>query len=63
MTPITLELFSNWHQKQSNTFQPPHDDKFSENHQHNYDKPYIFLRDVDIEPLILDGEHHFFTQA
>jgi glutathione synthase/RimK-type ligase-like ATP-grasp enzyme len=37
----------------------PHDNNFSENHQHNYDKPYIFLRDVDIEPLILDGEHLF----
>lgn len=31
------------------------------NPQHTFDKPYIFLRDVDIEPLILDGEHHFFV--
>lgn len=23
----------------------------------HYDKPYIFLRDVDIEPIILEGEH------
>lgn len=30
-----------------------------ENHQYSFDKDYIFLRDVDIEPLILDGEHHF----
>ena len=29
------------------------------NHQHTFDKPYIFLRDVDIEPLILDGEYLF----
>ncbi len=29
-------------------------------HQHFYNNPYIFLRDVDIEPLILDGEDHFF---
>jgi carbamoylphosphate synthase large subunit len=32
------------------------------NHQFFYDNPYIFLRDVDIEPLILDGEHHFFPK-
>lgn len=25
----------------------------------HYDKPYIFLRDVDIEPIILDGEDLF----
>jgi len=29
------------------------------NHQHIFEKPYIFLRDVDIEPIILDGEHYF----
>ena len=28
-------------------------------HQHYYDKPYIFLRDVDIEPIIMDGEQFF----
>lgn len=27
--------------------------------QHTFDKPYIFLRDVDIEPIILDGEYYF----
>ena len=32
-------------------------------HQHFFDKAYIFLRDVDIEPLILDGEHHFANSA
>lgn len=31
------------------------------NPRYYYDKPYIFLRDVDIEPIILDGEHHFLT--
>ncbi|MCR4900450.1 MAG: hypothetical protein K5907_06515 [Treponema sp.] len=25
----------------------------------HYDKPYIFLRDVDVEPIILDGEYVF----
>ena len=25
----------------------------------NYEKPYIFLRDVDVEPIILDGEEIF----
>lgn len=28
-------------------------------YRHDFEKPYIFLRDVDIEPLILDGEHYF----
>lgn len=26
---------------------------------HHYEKPYVFLRDVDIEPIILDGEEIF----
>ena len=26
---------------------------------YHYDKPYIFLRDVDVEPIILNGEHCF----
>jgi carbamoyl-phosphate synthase large subunit len=25
----------------------------------HYKKPYIFLRDVDVEPVILDGEEYF----
>lgn len=25
----------------------------------HYDKPYIFLRDVDVEPIILEGEDIF----
>ncbi len=26
---------------------------------HHYDKPYVFLRDVDVEPIILDSEEIF----
>lgn len=26
---------------------------------HHYDKPYIFLRDVDVEPIVLDNEEVF----
>ena len=26
---------------------------------HHYDKPYIFLRDVDVEPIVLDSEMMF----
>ncbi len=26
---------------------------------YHYDKPYVFLRDVDVEPIILDGEYIF----
>jgi carbamoylphosphate synthase large subunit len=29
------------------------------NHQFLFEKPYIFLRDVDVEPIILEGEHVF----
>lgn len=28
-------------------------------HYHHYEKPYIFLRDVDVEPIVLDGEEIF----
>lgn len=24
---------------------------------HHYDKPYVFLRDVDVEPVVLDSDH------
>ena len=26
---------------------------------HQYDKPYVFLRDVDVEPIILESESIF----
>ena len=26
---------------------------------HHYDKPYIFLRDVDVEPIVLESEEIF----
>ena len=26
---------------------------------HHYDKPYVFLRDVDVEPILLDSEGVF----
>ena len=26
---------------------------------HHYEKPYIFLRDVDVEPIILESEEIF----
>ncbi len=26
---------------------------------HHYDKPYVFLRDVDVEPIILENEAVF----
>ena len=26
---------------------------------HHYDKPYIFLRDVDVEPIVLESESVF----
>ena len=26
---------------------------------HHYDKPYVFLRDVDVEPIILESEEIF----
>ena len=30
---------------------------------YHYDKPYVFLRDVDIEPIILEGEEMFCEQS
>ena len=29
---------------------------------HHYDKPYIFLRDVDVEPIVLESEEVFEQQ-
>ncbi len=29
---------------------------------YHYDKPYVFLRDVDVEPIVLEGESIFETQ-
>ena len=26
---------------------------------HHYDKPYVFLRDVDVEPIVLESEEMF----
>ena len=26
---------------------------------HHYDKPYVFLRDVDVEPIVLESETVF----
>ena len=26
---------------------------------HQYDKPYVFLRDVDVEPIVLESEEIF----
>ena len=34
-------------------------DRVERNQYHHYDKPYIFLRDVDVEPIILDSEEIF----
>jgi hypothetical protein len=31
------------------------------NQYYHYDKPYIFLRDVDIEPIVLNSENEFLT--
>ena len=30
---------------------------------YHYDKPYVFLRDVDVEPIILESEAIFDAQA
>lgn len=30
---------------------------------YHYEKPYIFLRDVDIEPIILDGENELLASC
>lgn len=34
-------------------------DRVERDQYHHYDKPYIFLRDVDVEPLILESEEVF----
>ena len=34
-------------------------DRVERDQYHHYEKPYIFLRDVDVEPIILDGEEIF----
>lgn len=34
-------------------------DRVERNQYYHYDKPYIFLRDVDVEPIILDSEEIF----
>lgn len=34
-------------------------DRVGRDQYHHYEKPYIFLRDVDVEPIILDSEEIF----
>lgn len=34
-------------------------DRVEKDQYHHYEKPYIFLRDVDVEPIILDSEKIF----
>ena len=34
-------------------------DRVEKDQYHQYEKPYIFLRDVDVEPIILDSEGIF----
>ena len=34
-------------------------DKVARDQYHHYDKPYIFLRDVDVEPIVLESEEIF----
>ena len=34
-------------------------DRVKRDQYHHYEKPYIFLRDVDVEPIILDSEEVF----
>ena len=34
-------------------------DRVKRDQFHHYDKPYIFLRDVDVEPIILEDENIF----
>lgn len=38
-------------------------DCIKKNPYFHYEKPYIFLRDVDIEPIILEGEHQLVVGA
>lgn len=35
-------------------------DKIQRDQFHHYDKPYVFLRDVDVEPIVLDSEEIFY---
>lgn len=37
-------------------------DRVQRDPYHHYEKPYVFLRDVDVEPIILDGEDVFDDQ-
>ena len=34
-------------------------DRIVRDQYHHYDKPYIFLRDVDVEPIVLESEDIF----
>lgn len=34
-------------------------DRIKRDQYHHYDKPYIFLRDVDVEPIVLESEKEF----
>ena len=34
-------------------------DRVQRDQFHHYDKPYIFLRDVDVEPIVLESEEVF----
>ena len=34
-------------------------DRVERDQYHHYEKPYIFLRDVDVEPIILESEEVF----
>ena len=36
-------------------------DRVERDQFHHYDKPYVFLRDVDVEPIILVSESVFDT--
>ena len=36
-------------------------DNVKRDQYHHYEKPYIFLRDVDVEPIVLDSEDIFDT--
>ena len=38
-------------------------DRVERDQFHYYDKPYVFLRDVDVEPIILKSEELFDTPS
>lgn len=38
-------------------------DRIVRDQYHQYDKPYIFLRDVDVEPIVLESEEIFEKQT